>query len=77
MAIVPSPPATPPPHSLVRAADTTHDADPNWQKGLEYLPEAPGGYRAAAYCSVEEVDRTRDLVSPVDYEPWEVRFYDP
>lgn len=77
MAIVPSPPAAPPPHSLVRAADTTHDSDPDWEKGLQYLPEAPGGYRAAAYCSVEEVDRTRTQESYVDYEPWEARFYDP
>lgn len=77
MAIVPSPPASPPPHSLVRAADTTRDADQDWEKGLEYAPEAPGGYRAAAYCSVSEVDHTRGVVSSVDYEPWEARFYDP
>lgn len=77
MAIVPSPPALPPPHSLVRAADTTHDGDPNWQKGLQYLPEAPGGYRAAAFCTTDEVDHARDLPVAVDYEPFEVRFLDP
>lgn len=77
MAIVPSPPATAPPHSLIRAADTTHDGDPNWQKGLAYLPEAPGGYKAAAYCTADEVDHTRALPTAVDYEPFEVRFFDP
>lgn len=77
MALVPAPPATPPPHSLLRAADTTRDADPDWQKGLQYLPEAPGGYVAAAMCSMEDVDHRRDLPTAVDYEPVELRFYDP
>lgn len=77
MALVPPPPATVPPHSLIRAADTTRDADPDWQKGLQYLPEAPGGYVAAGYCSTAEDDHTRPLAEVVDYEPFEVRFIDP
>lgn len=77
MALVPAPPATVPPHSLLRAADTTRDADPDWQKGLQYLPEAPGGYRAAAMCSTDEADHTRGVPDVVDYEPVELRFYDP
>jgi hypothetical protein len=77
VAIVPSPPATPPPHSLIRAADTTHDADPDWEKGLTYLPEAPGGYQAAAFCSVEQADHRRGLPTVVDAEAVELRFYDP
>lgn len=76
MAVVPSPPATPPPHSLVRAADTTRDGD-EWERGLQYAPEAPGGYRAAEYCGTEEVDHTRPMEPYVDYQPWEARFYDP
>lgn len=81
MAIVPSPPATAPPHSLVRAADTTRDNDPDWQKGLQYAPETPGGYKAVASMNcapdAEDVDRLRGLVPYVDYAPWEVQFHDP
>lgn len=75
--LVPVPPATVPPHSLVRSADTTHDGDPDWEKGMQYLPESPGGYIAAAYCSTEEVDHTRELAVEVDYQPFELRFIDP
>lgn len=76
MAIVPSPSATPPPHSLIRAADTTRDADPDWEKGLQYLPEAPGGYQAAAFCTTDQVDHRRGLPVTVDAEAVELRFYD-
>jgi hypothetical protein len=81
VAIVPSPPATAPPHSLVRAADTTRDADADWQKGLAYAPETPGGYiaRASMNCApdADDVDHLRPLVDAVDYAPWEVQFHDP
>jgi hypothetical protein len=81
VAIVPAPPLTAPPHSLVRAADTTRDADPDWQKGLQYAPEEPGGYVArASWCAdaaADDVDHLRGVPDTVDYEPWEAEFWDP
>jgi len=80
VAIVPSPPATAPPHSLVRAADTSRDGDPDWEKGLQYVPEAPGGYVASGsvFCAPgDEVEHLRPISDTVDYQPWEVQFHDP
>jgi hypothetical protein len=77
VAIVPPPPLTVPPHSLVRAADTTRDNDPDWEKGLAYAPEEPGGYTAAALCAPQDVDHRRGVPDSVYYEPWETQFWDP
>lgn len=79
MATVPAPPATIPPHSLIRAAITNRDGDPDWQRGLEYAPETVGGYRALSGCTAEVVDF--DAGGPpvpfVDYTPWELQVEDP
>jgi hypothetical protein len=81
MAVVDPPPLTAPPHSLLRAADTTRDADPDWEKGLQYVPEAPGGYVArASWCSdaaAADVEHLTTVPDTVDYEPWEAEFRDP
>jgi hypothetical protein len=80
VAIVPTPPLTVPPHSLVRAADTTHDNDPDWEKGLTYAPEEPGGYvaRAAMNCGTgDDVDHLSTVPDAVAYAPWEAEFHDP
>lgn len=79
MAIVPAPQATPPPHSLLRAADTTHDADPDWERGLTYLPEAVGGYRALSGCTAltDDHEAERGPAPIVDYQPWELEVQDP
>jgi hypothetical protein len=81
VAVVTPPPLTAPPHSLLRAADTTRDADPDWQKGLQYAPEQPGGYKARAqWCAddaADDVDHLRGVPGTVDYEPWEIEFWDP
>ena len=47
------PPAAAPPHSLIRAALTNRDgdADGNWVRGLAYVPETCGGYRAISDCT--------------------------
>lgn len=78
MAIVPTIVAGPPPHSLLRAADTTHDADPDWQRGLEYAPEAVGGYRALSGCTAQVLDfGTGGRAPVVEYRPWELMVEDP
>lgn len=78
-AIVPAPPAAPPPHSLLRAADTSRDADPNWQRGLTYAPEAAGGYRALSGCTAQTLDYGADdgPAEIVNYQPWELEVQDP
>jgi hypothetical protein len=81
VAVVTVPLLTAPPHSLVRAADTTRDGDPDWQKGMTYVPEEPGGYKArASWCSdasADDVEHLRGVPDTVDYEPWELEFWDP
>jgi hypothetical protein len=79
VAIVPAPQARAPLHSLIRAADTTRDADPDWERGLHYAPEAVGGYRALSGCSAQTLDfGAGDGPAPtVDYQPWELEVQDP
>lgn len=79
MANVPAPPAGVPPHSLIRAAITNRDADPDWEKGLAYVPETVGGYRALSDCTAEEVDYGADstVAEPVTYRPWDLQVQDP
>lgn len=78
--IVTAPPVRAPQHSLLRSADTSRDGDTDWQRGLTYAPEQPGGYIARPYfCSDAdaEIDRTTTVVAPVDYQPWELEVTDP
>ncbi len=79
MARVPAPPAGIPPHSLIRAAITNRDDDPDWTRGLAYAPETCGGYRAISDCTAEEVDFGGDTTVPefVDYRPWDLQVQDP
>jgi hypothetical protein len=79
VAIVTPPLAAPPPHSLLRAADTTRDADPDWERGLTYAPEAAGGYRALSGCTAQTVDYGAGgpPPAPVLYQPWELEVEDP
>jgi len=48
---------------------------------MQYLPEEPGGYKArATWCSMAsagDVEHLRPVPDTVDYEPWEVEFWDP
>jgi len=75
------PPAAAPPHSLIRAALTNRDgdADGNWVRGLAYVPETCGGYRAISDCTAEEVDHGAggDVPAQVDYRPWDLQVQDP
>lgn len=76
--IVPTPPAAPPLHSLVRSALTNRDADPDWERGLTYAPEAVGGYRALSGCTAQMLDYGSEAVPQiVDYRPWELMVVDP
>lgn len=78
MAIVPTPPAAPPLHSLIRAAVTNRDADPDWERGLTYAPEAVGGYRSLSGCTAQVLDHDTGEAPPVvDYRPWEMQVEDP
>jgi hypothetical protein len=79
VANVPAPPAGVPPHSLIRAAITNRDADPDWTRGLAYVPETVGGYRALSDCTAEEVDHGADAGVPaaVQYRPWDLQVQDP
>lgn len=79
MANVPAPPAGVPPHSLIRAAVTNRDADPDWTRGLAYAPETVGGYRAISDCTAEEVDYGAEgpTAEPVTYRPWDLQVQDP
>ncbi len=78
---VPPPPAAAPPHSLIRAALTNRDgdADGEWVRGLAYVPETCGGYRAISDCTAEEVDHGAGGAVPeqVDYRPWDLQVEDP
>lgn len=75
--VVVAPRATPPVHSLIRAAVTNVDGEDGWERGLTYAPETPGGYRAWMRCSNEQIDETVDRIPTVDYEPYEVQFVHP
>jgi hypothetical protein len=79
VARVPAPPAAAPPHSLIRAAITNRDTDPDWTRGLTYAPETCGGYRAISDCTAEEVDHGAGGPVPdyVDYRPWDLQVQDP
>jgi hypothetical protein len=81
VANVPAPPAGVPPHSLIRSALTNRDgdADGNWTRGLAYVPETVGGYRALSDCTAEEVDYGADAGVPaaVEYRPWDLQVQDP
>lgn len=78
---VTAPQAAAPPHSLIRAAVTNRDgdADGEWTRGLTYVPETCGGYRAISDCTAEEVDHDAGAASPdpVDYRPWDLQVQDP
>lgn len=71
--------AAAPPHSLVRSAVTTRDGDPNWTRGMHYVPELCGGYRAISDCTAEEVDHDAAAgpSTPVLYRPWDLQVQDP
>jgi hypothetical protein len=77
--VVAAPPATVPPHSLIRAAITNRDAEPGWERGLAYAPETPGGYRAYLPCSAETFDdyAAGPATPVVDYLPWELQVEHP
>jgi hypothetical protein len=75
--VVIAPQARPPVHSLIRAAVTNADNEPDWERGLTYAPETPGGYRAWLRCSNETLDERTDRTATVDYEPWEAQFVHP
>jgi hypothetical protein len=79
VAIVTPPLARAPLHSLVRAVDTTRDADPDWERGMQYAPEATGGYRALSGCTAQVLDYGADdgPAPVVDYQPWELEVQDP
>jgi hypothetical protein len=77
--VVAAPPATIPPHSLIRAAITNRDADPGWERGLAYAPETPGGYVGYLPCSAETFDdyAAGPATPVVDYLPWELQVEHP
>lgn len=77
--VVAAPPATIPPHSLIRAAITNRDGETGWERGLAYAPETPGGYVGYLPCSTEQFDdyRATDPTPPVDYLPWELQIEHP
>jgi hypothetical protein len=77
--VVAAPPATVPPHSLIRAARTNLDGEPGWERGLAYAPETPGGYVAYLPCSTETFTdyAATDPTPPVDYLPWELQIEHP
>lgn len=77
LTVVAAPQATIPPHSLVRSADTTRDGEPGWERGLTYLPETTGGYRAVSGCYGPDQDHTLALPPKVTYQPWELEVIDP
>lgn len=70
--------AAAPPHSLIRAAVTNRDAD-EWERGLHYVPETCGGYRALSDCTAEELDRGAEggVADAVIYRPWDLQVQDP
>jgi hypothetical protein len=78
---VPAPPAGIPPHSLLRAAVTNRDgdADGEWVRGLQYVPETCGGYRAISDCTAEELDQgaAASVSDAVVYRPWDLQVQDP
>lgn len=78
---VPAPPAGAPPHSLIRAALTNRDGDANgeWVRGLQYVPETCGGYRAISDCTAEELDHGAEggVADAVLYRPWDLQVQDP
>lgn len=71
------PQATPPVHSLVRAAVTNLDDEPGWERGLTYLPETTGGYRALSGCTARNIDHTLGNPPVVQYQPWELQVVEP
>lgn len=78
---VTAPPAAAPPHSLLRAAITNRDGDAggDWVRGLQYVPETCGGYRALSDCTAEEADygAAGPVPDAVIYRPWDLQVQDP
>ncbi len=75
---VAAPRATVPVHSLIRAAVTTLDDEPGWERGLTYAPESPGGYRAFAACTDADYDDEGAGPTPaVAYWPWDLQVVHP
>jgi hypothetical protein len=78
---VTAPPAAAPPHSLLRAAITNRDDDAGgeWVRGLQYVSETCGGYRALSDCTAEELDQgaAAGVADAVVYRPWDLQVQDP
>lgn len=75
---VAAPRATVPVHSLIRAAVTTLDGEPEWERGLTYAPESPGGYRAFSACTDAEYEDPGAGATPVvEYRPWDLQVIHP
>lgn len=75
---VAAPRATVPVHSLIRAAVTTLDGEPDWERGLTYAPESPGGYRAFAACTDAAYEDAGTGPTPVvEYRPWDLQVIHP